>query len=133
MRRYEILPPLRFNDGTVVPDDLVGAVLVALRDRFSAVPFETQAIRGIWQHEGRHAPAGSERKVANTSSLHIRESTREAATSAISPCLQTMMKAPGIPRSSVASSAPCALASPSRCASVVLEAAWHHAGHRDAS
>ncbi len=28
MRRYEILLPLRFNDGQPVPDDLVGAVLI---------------------------------------------------------------------------------------------------------
>ena len=53
MRRYEILLPLRFNDGVTVPDDLVGVVLIALRDRFAAVSFETQTIRGKWQHEGR--------------------------------------------------------------------------------
>ena len=52
MRRYEILLPLRFNGGAPVPDDLVGEVIVALRDRFGAVSFETQTIRGVWQHEG---------------------------------------------------------------------------------
>ena len=52
MRRYEILLPLRFNDGGAVPDTLVGDVLIALRERFGAVSFETQTIRGIWQHEG---------------------------------------------------------------------------------
>ena len=52
MRRYEILLPLRFNDGTPVPDELVGGVLVALRERFGAASFETQTIRGVWQHEG---------------------------------------------------------------------------------
>lgn len=53
MRRYEILLPLRFNDGQPVPDDLVGAVLIEIRQRFGAVSFETQTIRGVWQHEGQ--------------------------------------------------------------------------------
>ena len=53
MRRYEILLPLRHNDGTPIPDDLVGGVLVTLRERFGAVSFETQTIRGLWQHEGQ--------------------------------------------------------------------------------
>ena len=53
MRRYEILLPLRFNDGTPVPDELVGEAIVLLRDRFGAASFETQTIRGVWQHEGQ--------------------------------------------------------------------------------
>ena len=53
MRRYEILLPLRHNDGTPVPDDLVGGVLTRLRERFGAVSFETQTIRGLWQHDGQ--------------------------------------------------------------------------------
>ena len=53
MRRYEILLPLRFNDGSPVPDDLVGGVLITFRERFGAVSFETQTIRGVWQHEGQ--------------------------------------------------------------------------------
>lgn len=53
MRRYEILLPLRFNDGQPVPDDLVGGVLIEIRQRFGAVSFETQTIRGVWQHEGQ--------------------------------------------------------------------------------
>ncbi len=52
MRRYEILLPLRFNDGTPVPNELVGDVLVSIRQRFGAASFETQTIRGLWQHEG---------------------------------------------------------------------------------
>ena len=34
MRRYEIFLPLRFNDGRLVPDDLAGEVLIAIRERF---------------------------------------------------------------------------------------------------
>ena len=48
MRRYEILLPLRFNDGAPVPDELVGGEMVALQDQFGAVSFETQTIRGQW-------------------------------------------------------------------------------------
>jgi hypothetical protein len=53
MRRYEILLPLRFNDGSAVPRGLVGDVIIALRGRFRAASCETQTIRGIWEHEGQ--------------------------------------------------------------------------------
>jgi len=52
MRRWEILLPLRFNDGSPVPEELVGEVIIAIRERFGAASFETQTIRGAWQHEG---------------------------------------------------------------------------------
>jgi hypothetical protein len=52
-RRYEILLPLRFNDGQPVPEALVGDTLFDLRSRFGAVSSETQTIRGTWQHEGQ--------------------------------------------------------------------------------
>jgi hypothetical protein len=52
LRRFEILLPLRFNDGQPVPDDLVGETLLELRQRFGAVSAETQVIRGHWQHQG---------------------------------------------------------------------------------
>ena|SRR5437868_946375 len=52
LRRFEILLPLRFNDGQPVPDDLVGQTLLELRQQFGAVSAETQVIRGHWQHQG---------------------------------------------------------------------------------
>jgi hypothetical protein len=52
-RRYEILLPLRFNDGTSVPDELIGATLQELRLQFGAVTWETQSVRGLWHHEGQ--------------------------------------------------------------------------------
>jgi hypothetical protein len=52
-RRFEILLPLRFNDGQPVPDELVADTLLELRQRFGAVSSETQVIRGYWQHEGQ--------------------------------------------------------------------------------
>ena len=40
-RRYEILLPLKFNDGQAVPWTLIGEALVDLRRRFGAVSWET--------------------------------------------------------------------------------------------
>ena len=51
-RRYEILLPVRFNDGEPVPPDLIAATLLELERRFGAVSCETQIIQGIWQQEG---------------------------------------------------------------------------------
>jgi hypothetical protein len=52
-RRYEILLPLRFNDGQAVPDDLIGKSLLELEQRFSAISSETQVIHGIWENKGQ--------------------------------------------------------------------------------
>jgi hypothetical protein len=52
LRRFEILLPLRFNDGQPVPDELVGQTLLELRQQFGAISAETQVIRGHWQHQG---------------------------------------------------------------------------------
>ena len=51
-RRYEILLPLRFNDGELVADDLIGLTMQELRLQFGAVTWETQVVRGLRQHEG---------------------------------------------------------------------------------
>ncbi len=52
-RRYEILLPLRFNDGQAVPEDLLARTLLELEERFGAVSCETQPLRGHWRHEGQ--------------------------------------------------------------------------------
>jgi hypothetical protein len=51
LRRFEILLPLRFNDGRPVPDEIIADTLLELRQRFGAVSSETQTIRGFWQHQ----------------------------------------------------------------------------------
>lgn len=51
-RRYEMLLPLRLNDGHPVPDELVGDTLLELREQFGVVSAETQVTRGVWRHEG---------------------------------------------------------------------------------
>jgi hypothetical protein len=50
-RRFEILLPLRFNDGQPVPDDLIGETIVELQQQFGAVSCETQTIHGQWQQQ----------------------------------------------------------------------------------
>jgi hypothetical protein len=52
-RRFEILLPLRFNDGRPVPGDLVADTLLELEQRFGAVSSETQTIQGFWHHQGQ--------------------------------------------------------------------------------
>jgi hypothetical protein len=52
VRRFEVLLPLRFNDGTAVPDEAVADTLIELEERFGAVSCETQTIRGHWRSEG---------------------------------------------------------------------------------
>jgi len=51
-RRFEILLPLRFNDGKSVPKRLITTTIVELRDKFGAVSCESQSIRGHWQYHG---------------------------------------------------------------------------------
>jgi len=50
-RRYEILLPRRFNDGSPVPPSLLAETLIDLRQRFGAASCETQTIQGQWQHQ----------------------------------------------------------------------------------
>ena len=50
-RRFEILLPLRFNDGSAVPEELVADTILELREHFGAVSCETQTSHGIWTHE----------------------------------------------------------------------------------
>ena len=47
-RRFEILLPRQFNDGRLVPDELIADTLIELEVRFGAVSCETQIIRGQW-------------------------------------------------------------------------------------
>jgi hypothetical protein len=52
LRRHEILVPLLFNDGSPVPEALLAQTFAELRARFSAASWETQPVRGSWEHEG---------------------------------------------------------------------------------
>ena len=52
LRRYEILVPLLFNDGTPVPEELLAQTFTELRNNFGVASWETQLVRGSWEHEG---------------------------------------------------------------------------------
>ena len=52
LRRYEILVPLLFNDGSPVPEALLAQTFDELREKFGAASWETQLVRGAWEQEG---------------------------------------------------------------------------------
>lgn len=52
VRRFEVLLPLRFNDGSPVPDAAIADTLIELEEQFGAVSCETQTIRGRWRAGG---------------------------------------------------------------------------------
>lgn len=52
-RRFEILLPLQFNDGTKVPQEHFVAAFRELKERFSAVSTESQTIIGEWESDGQ--------------------------------------------------------------------------------
>ena len=55
-RRFELLLPLRSNDGRPVPGELIADTLLELEQRFGAVSSETQTIQGFWQHQQSYVP-----------------------------------------------------------------------------
>ena len=52
-RRYEILLPLRFNNGKRVPKKLLALTVEELEERFGALSSETQVIHGRWRQAKR--------------------------------------------------------------------------------
>jgi len=51
-RRFEVLLPLRLNDGRAVPRKLLGEALREIGEEFDAASFETQTIEGHWRYKG---------------------------------------------------------------------------------
>ena len=51
-RRYEVLLPLRFNDGRDVPSDWLAEAVLEIVDHFGAVSYETQKVEGHWRSGG---------------------------------------------------------------------------------
>jgi hypothetical protein len=51
-RRFEVLLPLRFNDGRDVPPDWLAEAVFEIVDRFGAASYETQKVEGHWRHGG---------------------------------------------------------------------------------
>src|SRR6516162_6218126 len=50
-RRYEVLLPVRFNDGSEVPEELLGEAVNEVVDQFNAVTFYREVVEGRWRHE----------------------------------------------------------------------------------
>ena len=50
--RFELLLPLRFNDGTAVPKALLAGTAIDIERHFGAASWESQVIEGIWHHGG---------------------------------------------------------------------------------
>ncbi|HEX3314649.1 MAG TPA: hypothetical protein VHR72_07135 [Gemmataceae bacterium] len=52
LRRYEVLLPVRLNDGSEVPRELIGDALNEIVARFDAVSFECEIVEGRWRSGG---------------------------------------------------------------------------------
>jgi len=51
-RRFEVLLPLRFNDGREVPAEWLADAVLEIVDHFGAASYETQKVEGHWRHSG---------------------------------------------------------------------------------
>jgi len=51
-RRFEVLLPLRFNDGRDVPAEQVAEAVLEIVDHFGAASYETQKVEGHWRQGG---------------------------------------------------------------------------------
>lgn len=51
-RRYEVLLPTRFNDGSLVPEENHLWVVEQLTAQFGAYTVEPHPVRGVWIHQG---------------------------------------------------------------------------------
>jgi hypothetical protein len=51
-RRYEVLLPLRFNDGREIPPEWLAEAVLEIVDHFGAASYETQRVEGHWRHGG---------------------------------------------------------------------------------
>lgn len=49
-RRFEVLLPLRFNDGREVPPAWLAEAVLEIVERFGAASYETQKVEGHWRH-----------------------------------------------------------------------------------
>lgn len=51
-RRYEVLLPLKFNDGRDIPGDWLADAVLEIVDQFGAASYETQKVEGHWRQGG---------------------------------------------------------------------------------
>jgi hypothetical protein len=53
-RRFEVLLPLRYNDGREIPAEWLADAVLEIVDRFGAASYETQRVEGHWRYDGVH-------------------------------------------------------------------------------
>lgn len=53
-RRYEVMLPLQFNDGSAVPAELSGEAVLEIIEHYGGASYQSQPIQGHWIHEGIH-------------------------------------------------------------------------------
>ena len=51
-RRFQVLLPLRFNDGRDVPGEWIAEAVLEIVYHFGAASYETQKVEGHWRHSG---------------------------------------------------------------------------------
>lgn len=51
-RRFEVLLPLQFNDGSDIPAELLADAVLEIVSHFGAASYETQNIEGHWRQAG---------------------------------------------------------------------------------
>ncbi|MBI3271182.1 MAG: hypothetical protein HYZ53_19415 [Planctomycetes bacterium] len=51
-RRFEVLLPIKRNDGTSVPEEWLAEAVFEIVDHFGAATYETQNVEGHWRHAG---------------------------------------------------------------------------------
>lgn len=51
-RRFEVLLPLRFNNGEEIPGEWIAEAVLQVTERFGAASYENQKIEGHWRHGG---------------------------------------------------------------------------------
>ena len=49
-RRFEVLLPLRFNDGKPVQGEWMAEAVLEVVEYFGAASYETQKVEGHWRH-----------------------------------------------------------------------------------
>jgi hypothetical protein len=49
-RRFEVLLPLRFNDGRDIPPEWLAEAVLEVVSQFGAASYETQNVEGHWRH-----------------------------------------------------------------------------------
>ncbi|MGD9561412.1 MAG: hypothetical protein AB7F88_03175 [Pyrinomonadaceae bacterium] len=52
LRRFEILIPLQFNDGSDISDDFISDAILEIVDEFGALSYYHNSVQGRWTSEG---------------------------------------------------------------------------------